>query len=72
MPTAERIARWSTIDELALIDRLASKSNARAALEGYLRGMRRRTEFGLIDAPRCIARAEAELALLGDTTWRLR
>lgn len=51
----------TTFQEREFIDRLASKCDAVSLLEGYLRGMHNRSNFGEIDAEEVIRYAQRRL-----------
>jgi hypothetical protein len=49
---------WSQPAEMQFIDRLAESTNPEIALQGYIDGMRKRVNFGKIDAKTCIQYAQ--------------
>lgn len=63
METTDYASRkHTTFQEREFIDRLASKCDAVSLLEGYLRGMHNRSNFGEIDAEEVIRYAQRRLA----------
>lgn len=62
-------AYWTTLDELAVIARLADLmplDRRRHSLLGYLESTNKRTDWGNLDKDACIAFAKRKLATLGE------
>jgi hypothetical protein len=55
---------WSTTAERIFIETMAAKPEGIGLLRGYLAGMKRRVDFGKIDAKHCIEYAEFRLQKL--------